>query len=84
MNSLEPANWPACWLFTNRGDVAGQGDKKKDDRVELGARTTKSKNGALTYHCTCSATFTRIPGDLVAEARSWVQIHAPHLEEPAR
>lgn len=76
-------DWPECWCFYNRADTNAKGELAGSTRPVVGARTTVTKGGALTYTCTstCGSTFTRLPGFQNEEARAWVEAHRHHLPD---
>jgi len=79
MNQLKPLIWPGVWQSLNTTEAGKEAIVHKN-----GARTTVSKNGDRTYHCTCGATFTRAYGFRNEEAADWVITHTDHLPPEER
>lgn len=75
------ANWPDCWTFVLRGDIASGGTTKKDDRADCGQLTTW-RDGILKFSCPCGASFSSTPGFQNHERRAWVSEHLAHLPAP--
>lgn len=73
--------WPTCWLYALRGEVAIAGDKAAGTRYECGSHVSVDRHGVLTYRCDCGGAFSRAPGTQNEAARDWVAIHRHHLKE---
>lgn len=76
--------WPECWCFYNRGDIALGNKAGRDTRPECGS-LVRFDRGCLTYACTCGESHTRgEPGFENEKTAAWIARHKHHLPEELR